>query len=488
MSVKLSTSLKQNQSLRMTKKLQQAIKLLTLNHLDMTNAIDKEMIENPILEEISVDDNKNEMDYKVESLEEQHYENIGNEQEILAEKKEDIIDWERYIDSYNATISLPSTSVKMNEEHSHIDYENIISKKISLREHLENQLRVEEIDEIELSLGLNIIHNIDDDGRFVLGLDKIIEIVDIDIDFDKAKHILDMIQNLDPIGCGAKNLEDCLLIQSRAREESSCLLEKLIRDHLVDLKNKDYRRIEKMLGVKKQQVIEMEKRLSNYYPRPGRLISSDETQYIIPDIYIIEVAGEFVVQVNNEGMPKLRISKTYQDILKKKDSPENKEAKNYISEKLKNAIWLIRSIDRRQRTIEKVAAAILRRQQNFFRKGVNNLIPMILKDIANEIGLHESTVSRVTSNKYMDTPIGIFELKFFFSSGIGNNISGENIVPEVLKTRILNLIENENPKSPLSDQKIANILCQNNVEIARRTIAKYRELLGIVSSSKRKTS
>ncbi len=481
MAVKLSQSLKLQQGLMMTPQLQQAIKLLTLTHMEMTDMIASEMVENPMLEEIQPGDK---VDYSTESLETQNKETSSDDfkEDVMISKQDDSIDWQQYVDSYNSTsygqnMATPDFSEAPN-------YENMVSKSMTLAEHLEWQLRMEDLTEEEWEVALELIHNVNDDGYLSLPFDEVIE--DCKLDREACLDILEVVQRLDPVGCGSENLVECLLAQARIAEERSPLLEKIIRNHLTHLKNRDYKKIVAETGVSEEQIKETAQLLHNFHPKPGRLVSPAETHYVTPDVYIVEVGGEFVVQVNDDGVPRLRISKMYQDMLNQMETNQNKEAKEFVNEKLKSALWLIKSIQNRQRTIEKVAKSIVKKQQNFFKKGPKHLKPMILKDVANEIGMHESTVSRVTSGKYMHTPIGMFELKYFFSSGIGGKNGGVDVVGEVLKIKIKELVAAENPKKPLSDQKIADLLSREDVKVARRTVAKYRESLGILSSSKRK--
>lgn len=481
MAVKLSQSLKLQQGLMMTPQLQQAIKLLTLTHMEMTDMIASEMVENPMLEEIQPGDK---VDYSTESLETQNKETSSDDfkEDVMISKQDDSIDWQQYVDSYNSTsygqnMATPDFSEAPN-------YENMVSKSMTLAEHLEWQLRMEDLTEEEWEVALELIHNVNDDGYLSLPFDEVIE--DCKLDREACLDILEVVQRLDPVGCGSENLVECLLAQARIAEERSPLLEKIIRNHLTHLKNRDYKKIVAETGVSEEQIKETAQLLHNFHPKPGRLVSPPETHYVTPDVYIVEVGGEFVVQVNDDGVPRLRISKMYQDMLNQMETNQNKEAKEFVNEKLKSALWLIKSIQNRQRTIEKVAKSIVKKQQNFFKKGPKHLKPMILKDVANEIGMHESTVSRVTSGKYMHTPIGMFELKYFFSSGIGGKNGGVDVVGEVLKIKIKELVAAENPKKPLSDQKIADLLSREDVKVARRTVAKYRESLGILSSSKRK--
>lgn len=340
---------------------------------------------------------------------------------------------------------------------------------------------MEELTDEESKLAELIIHNINDDGYLDAPFEELTS--QSSLNEEEANDILRRIQTLDPIGCGARNLVECLLIQARVAEERSPLLEKIICDHLDDLKKQDYKTISEVTGASEELVKDTAMTLQNFHPKPGRLVVSQDTHYVVPDIYVRQMGGEFVVQVNDDGVPRLKISKLYRDMIKSKGDAK---AKEFVQDKLRSALWLIKSIQTRQNTIFNVAKSIVAQQQEFFKKGPRFLKPMVLKDVANEIGVHESTVSRVTTNKYMHTPIGLFELKYFFNSGIGGKNGGAEISNEVLKYKIKELVANENPKKPLSDQKIADLLSRDDVTVARRTVAKYREILGIASSSKRK--
>jgi RNA polymerase sigma-54 factor len=474
---KMSLSLKQSQNLMMTPQLQQAIKLLTLTHLEMTNMIASEMVENPMLEEIGGE-------MSLDEVSKEHSKEVGSDDfsgpEIVEGGKESF-DWEKYVETYNNNSSTPSTKESFSKDDAP-NYENMVSKSTTLAEHLEWQLRMEELSDIELKLALDIIHNINDDGYLEENFDEII--ANHKLEREEAYNILNLIHHLDPIGCGAVNLEECLLIQARAFEYPVPLVEKIIKHHLKDLKSKDSNKIAKDLGISIDAVKNAELIISNFHPKPGRLISPEEIQYVVPDIYIKEIGGEFVVVLNDEGVPRLKVSKLYQSLLK--SAASSGETQEYVQEKLKSAAWLIKSIENRQKTIEKVAHAIVKYQPEFFKKGAAFLKPMILKDIAAEIGVHESTVSRVTTNKFVHTPLGTFELKYFFNAGIGGKNGGVDIAGESLKLKIKQLIDHEDPKRPISDQKISDILSKSDIVVARRTVTKYREMMDILPSSKRK--
>jgi RNA polymerase sigma-54 factor len=486
MAIKMSQGLKQQQGLAMTPQLQQAIKLLTLTHLEMTNVIAEELVENPMLEETDNEQDHNsesEGDTPAELEAREATSEDFSENPLMREKDE--FDWESYADSFNSNSSAPTPNMASNSDPDEMpSYENIISKGMTLAEHLEWQLKMEDISADDWKLAQMIIGNINDDGYLEINFDELIE--QSGFKREAAYELLEVIQRLDPVGCGSTNLKECLLAQARIAEERSPLLEKIIRDHLEDLQAKSFEKISKALAVSVDQVKKTALLLQNFHPKPGRLVAPQETHYILPDIFVVNIGGEFVVQVNDEGVPHLRVSKLYQEMIKKGAGKKNDTASEFVKEKLRAAEWLIKSILNRQRTIEKVAKTIVAKQQEFFKKGPKYLRPMILKDVANDIGMHESTVSRVTTNKFMHTPIGTFELKYFFNSAIGGKDGGVDIASEVLKLKIKALFAGENPNKPFSDQKVVELLAQEGLTVARRTVTKYREMLGIDSSSKRK--
>lgn len=480
MAIKISQGLKQSQNLAMTPQLQQAIKLLTLTHLEMTNVIAEEMVENPMLEEAGVDvdvDSPPDVDGEVREATSEDF----SEAPLMKDK--DDFDWDSYADSFNSNSST-SPNMASGDSDEMPSYENIVSKGMTLAEHLEWQLKMETLTDDQWKLAHLIIGNINDDGYLDVNFEELI--AESGIEREDAFDTLEIIQRLDPVGCGASNLQECLLAQARIAEERSPLLEKLIRDHLEDLQSKNFDKISKALSVSIDQVKQTSLLLQNFHPKPGRLVATPDTHYILPDIYVVEAGGEFVVQVNDEGIPRLKISKLYQEMIKKGAGHKTDEASEFVKDKLRAAEWLIKSIQNRQKTIEKVSKAIVAKQQEFFKKGPKYLKPMVLKDVANEIGMHESTVSRVTTNKYMHTPLGTFELKYFFNTGIGGKDGGVDIASEVLKLKIKAIFDGENPAKPLSDQKVVEILARENLTVARRTVTKYREMLGVAPSSKRK--
>lgn len=479
MAPKMSLSLKQTQSLMMTPQLQQAIKLLTLTHLEMTSVIAKEMVENPMLEEVGGESSRQEVEARQKDTAEKKADDFSGPD--IIDNSKDNFDWDKYVENYNSTSSTPYTKEVRSKDDTP-NYENMVSRGSNLQEHLEWQLRMENLTDEEWKFANSVIHNLNEEGYLDENLEELL--AKSQLHREDALELLKMIQFLDPVGCATQDLRECLLVQAQALEEAVPLVEILIKNHLDDLIKKDYKKIEKDTGIESDKIKDAELVLHTFNPKPGRLISPEDTQYVVPDIYIEEIGGELVVKLNDEGVPRLRVSKLYQNLIN--TATKDDEAAEYVQDKLRSALWLIKSIENRQKTIEKVAHAIVKYQPEFFKKGAIALKPMILKDIANEIGVHESTVSRVTTNKFVHTPLGTFELKFFFNAGIGGKNGGIDIASESLKLKIKELIDNEDKKKPLSDQKIADLLSRSDIKVARRTVAKYREGMNILPSSKRK--
>jgi RNA polymerase sigma-54 factor len=370
-------------------------------------------------------------------------------------------------------------------------FENVLTKTTSLEAHLSWQLSMVSLTDEERKFGELVIGNLSDDGYLNAELADLAK--EAGLDPEDAEEVLKIIQNFDPLGVASRNLQECLLLQAKLMNPRQPLVEQLIQNHLPDLERKNYSAIAKVVGQSTEKVIQATRLILELEPKPGRSFQSSDTQYISPDIYVYKVAEEFVIVLNEDGMPKLRISPYYKNILSAPqsggsgdDKSKNKITKEYVQEKLRAAVFLIRSIHNRQKTIYKVTEAIVKRQRDFFEKGIQQLKPMILKDVANDIGMHESTISRVTTNKFVHTPVGIFELKYFFNSSISAADGGDALASEAVKEKIRQMISKEDPKNPLSDQKIVEILKEDNIDIARRTVAKYRDMLGILSSGKRK--
>jgi RNA polymerase sigma-54 factor len=483
MAIKLSQSMKQTQGMMITPQLQQAIKMLTLTHLEMTNVIAKEMTENPMLEELDPNEGASANDPEMDSIENQAKEAKAENFDEKPIFEKDDFDWAKYVEHFNSNSAQSSPSMVSKDPDERMDYENMVSTETSLGDHLFEQIGVENYPEYIFKVADVVINNLSPDGYLEVSKEEIIEL--LDVKEEEYFEALDIILRLDPIGCGSSSLEDCLLNQSKILGIHSNLLEEIILNHLDKVKNKQFDKIAQSLNKEEDYIRSTIGILKELNPRPGRMVVSEETQYVIPDIFIDKLGKEFVVRVNDDGIPRLKINQLYQKMLSNSNLGD-KEAQNYFQEKMKSAFWLLKSIQNRQKTIFRVAKCIVSRQQEFFHKGPMFLKPMILKDVADEIGMHESTVSRVTNNKYMHTPIGVFELKYFFNAGIGGKAGGVDISNEALKIKLKRIIESENPFKPFSDQKLSTLLSQDDIKVARRTVAKYREMLGIESSSKRK--
>jgi RNA polymerase sigma-54 factor len=334
-----------------------------------------------------------------------------------------------------------------------------------------------------------ILGNLDDDGYLKLpdvDGDPLIRLTnEADVPMHVAERTLRRIQTLEPRGCGARDLQECLLIQLQGmKEKGAALLGLIVKRHMKYLESKNLPAIAKDLKVPMEEVVEAVKLLPKLDPKPGRNFSGDDAQYITPDVFVYKMGEDYTVVLNDDGLSKLRISGTYRNALKT-GAVGPGQTKDFIQDKLRSAMWLIRSIHQRQRTIYKVTESIIKFQRDFLDKGIAHLKPLILRDVAEDIGMHESTVSRVTTSKYVHTPQGIFELKYFFNSSIAR-VSGEDTASEAVKHHIKQLVSQEDPRNPYSDQKIVELLRAQGTEIARRTVAKYREVLGILPSSKRK--
>jgi RNA polymerase sigma-54 factor len=342
-------------------------------------------------------------------------------------------------------------------------------------------LRMTVTDPRQFAIGEEIIGNLNEDGYLMVLTEELTE--RLKADRAEIEAVLFRVQRFDPPGVAARDLQECLLIQAEFLEEDD-EVDMIIERHMHELENKNYAAIAKALDLPLDRVVDMCKVIHNMEPRPGRSYAVGEPQFIVPDIYVIKVGNDFMVLLNEDGIPRLRLSKNYQSQVSQGQVVG--ETKSYLKEKLKGAMWLMRSIYQRQRTIYRVTECILRRQKEFFEQGSQKLRPMVLRDVADELGLHESTISRVTTNKFVHTPHGIFELKYFFNSGISRSDGEADLASESVKEKLRELIAAENPKSPLSDQTLSDMLSESKITIARRTIAKYRESMGILPSSKRK--
>jgi len=462
---------KLSQRLVLTPTLQQAIKLLQLSKLELENLIRQEMAENPLLEEIP-------QDPIGEEQEREEGKESEGEQEVRLSNGLNEVDWEVYFQDYEDFPKYPRGSLETRELPS---FENTLTKSISLEEHLLWQLNLSFIPEKQRRIATYIIGNIDPDGYLKTDIEEIANAAKATK--EEVEEALKLVQSFDPVGVGARDLRECLLVQLAALGLSGTKTEEIVKDHLELLKGKNHGKIARSLGLSKRELeahLEIIRRLD---PKPGRKYSSFEPHYIVPDIFVVKSGDDYVVFLNEEGLPRLRISPFYRRLLKvKQDVPT--QVITYVRDKLRSAVSLLRSFEQRQRSILKVAQAIVKFQREFLDKGPEYLRPMVLADVAEEVGMHESTVSRIVSNKYIHTPQGVFELRYFFQRGLRSDEG--SISQSVVKMRIRRMIAEEDPRRPLSDAAIAQSLNKEGITIARRTIAKYREEMGILPSNQRK--
>jgi RNA polymerase sigma-54 factor len=486
MAIDLRQGLRLNQQLLMTPQLQQAIRLLQLSRLELEQFVSAELAENPCLEEGQLESSEESMQVEKEreSTEEQIISQSMQDATNLvdatkAEKAE--VDWESFAQQYQDN-PIPSSAARSNDEEQP-NYENMVSRASTLNEHIMKQIGELDFSPIELEIATIVVGNLDDKGYLTLSGEEICALSE-DFDTDTVEGVVDTIQRLDPVGVASRDLKECLLAQLRALNLRNGVVEKIVENHLTELETKNFVAISKAMKLSLDVVIQNVQIIAELEPVPARQFGGDQTQYVVPDVYVFKLSGEWVVSLNEEGLPQLRVSDIYQKMVKKSPTATGEE-KSYISEKVKSAQWLIKSIQQRQRTIFRVTESIVKRQLEFFDKGVEHLRPMILKDIAEDIGMHESTISRVTNNKYVHTPRGIFELKYFFNSSVARS-DGLDVASESVKRMIAEIIKVEDTKRPLSDQTIVEMLEEKGIQLARRTVAKYREQLNILPSSKRK--
>jgi RNA polymerase sigma-54 factor len=480
MAIEMRQQMKLSQQLVMTPQLQQAIKLLQLSRIELQDLVSQELEENPVLDEsLELEEIKETDTLEITEQEAAPQEDPEVFTEVKAgEETLQDMDWATYLDSYNYS----SGEQYYDDEDDRPSYENMLTKKTTLFDHLLWQLKLSRVTEQEILVGSEIIGNIDEEGYLRSTLADIAQICSVDEPF--VESVLKKVQEFDPIGVGARNLQECLLLQVKQLGMEGSVVEALLRDHLKDLELRKYKLIAKSLGIDFNEVLAGAKLVASLDPKPGRQFSQEDVHYISPDIFVYKVGEDFVVVLNDEGMPNIRINPLYTGEGRAGGS-DTQKTEEYINEKMRSALWLIKSIHQRQRTIYRVSKSIVKFQRNFFERGIAYLKPLVLRDIAEDIGMHESTISRVTTNKYMQTPQGLLELKFFFNSGI-STVEGDDMASESVKNIIKEIVVGEDPRKPLSDQRIAEILSTQNITIARRTITKYREMLKIGSSSERK--
>lgn len=490
MAYELKQDLRLSQKLMLTPQLQLAIKLLQLSRHELVEAVREELESNPILEETA---RKNEEDLSADSTDDR------TSQEV---------DWQEYVenyDDYNSSSSNFSGAASYGDDDF---FERAPEPDKDLRTHLLWQVTYSNLSDEERKLAEFIVGNIADDGylRMLDKGDKTDRSADISADIDEenfkeavvediarlagvtveeAATMLYIVQELDPPGVGARTTSECLLLQAQRLPEKNTTVEAIVSGYLKELARKDYNAIASALSVEVEEVAEAASIITEELkPVPGSGFGSEEARVVIPDAYVEKVDGRYVVTLNDDGLPKLRISSHYKKMIKRKDTL-GAEDKGYVQERFKSALWFIKSIHQRQGTLKKVVESIVKFQEEFLEKGLKYMAPLVLRDVAEDIDMHESTVSRVTTSKYLHTPRGIFELKYFFSGALAKT-DGGGVTPEYIKEVIKGYIDGEDDKRPLSDQVIVGKLKEEGIVLARRTAAKYREELGFLSSSGRK--
>jgi len=469
---KLQTKLAQK--LILTPSLQQAIKLLPMSTLELADLLNQEVVENPLLEEVPTEELQAVETPAAEKAEEKPKDNKDTW---------DDADYEYFFGDYLDDGYRPRTPTEVKELP---PIENTLSTAASLSDHLLWQLSMQTNEPTLRAIGEAIIGNLDDDGYLVATVDELSSMGSWSTaDVEQA---LKMVQGFDPIGVAARDLQESLLLQLRHMElagaQAEPIAERIVSEYMRLLQNHQIPELAKKLGISIDELKRHIELIQHLDPKPGSRYNPSQSQYVIPDVYVVKVEEQYVALLNEEGLPQLRISPVYRRLLDK-GGENTDETRAYVKDKFRSALWLIKSVDQRQKTIQKVANSIINFQREFLDHGIEYLRPLVLRDVANDIGMHESTVSRVVNNKYMHTPQGVFELKYFFHSGISSSY-GDSVSSVTIKQRIRKIIENEDPRKPLSDSKIVSILQKEGLMLARRTIAKYREELKIPTSNQRK--
>ncbi|GMG86599.1 RNA polymerase factor sigma-54 [Biformimicrobium ophioploci] len=492
--MKQSLQLKLGTHLTMTPQLQQAIRLLQLSTLDLQQEIQQALDSNPMLE--------SEADSGIAEQEEPSPRELSTQEPASPDQNSDSrkdVEDQSTADDWNQDIpnelpvdtqwddvysSSPSSSAPSAPADDSLGFEHFNSAPESLQQHLAWQLNLTALSDADKAIGTAIIDAIAPSGLLCMPLAEIIEGMD-DVEEDEAHAVLTTIQQFDPAGVGACDLAECLMLQLRQLPAGTPWLQEartIIGRHMALLGNRDFRTLMRRMRLKEPELGEVLKLIQTLNPRPGDAIEQEEAQYVVPDVIVSRHEDRWVVELNPETTPRLRINNEYASLIRRAD---NSSDNNYLRDNLQEARWFLKSLQSRNETLLKVASSIIEKQREFFEHGPESMKPMVLADVAEAIGMHESTISRVTTQKYMMTPQGIFELKYFFSSHVGTD-TGEDASSTAIRAMIRKLIEAETPRKPLSDNKITQMLDGKGIKVARRTVAKYRESMNIPSSSERK--
>jgi len=481
MAMEARLSLRQSQRVVMTPLLQQAIQLLQLSTLELQEVVQKELLENPLLEEMPVDGaetpDAGEATPSAEATPAPTVEPITVDPPPTAERQTDDLPF----DPISVLFDEPEErSLVAQEEREDLPFENMVRSVSSLADHLEEQLRFVTEDPAARRIGAEIIGNLDEDGYLRAELEEIAQRCAATPE-EVERVLTEMIQKFDPIGVGARTISECLLLQLRSNPPVDPVSVEIVERHFEDLSRRRYADIARALKLSADRIMESVEEIMALEPKPGRRFGGNDSRYIVPDVFVYKLGSDYTVVLNEEGIPRLRVNSLYRSLLRSSGD----EARQYVEQKLRSALWLIKSVDQRQRTLRKVTQSIVKFQREFLDKGLPYLRPLSLRDVGEDISMHESTISRVTTNKYVETPQGLFELKFFFHSGIASG-DGEMVSSVSVKKMIQDLLGNEDATKPLSDQEVAGILKGRGLTIARRTVAKYREELGILPSHQRR--
>ena len=467
MALETKLALKTTQRLVMTAMLQQAIKLLPLSRLELIQKVHLELLENPFLEDGATQE-ESEVDVADEEF--------SQETEEESSKEFDV-DWEAFIQDSGNDESPP-----LNNEKDSPSLEATLRNETSLTEHLLWQLSLASRIELDKQIGMYLVGNIDDDGYLQCQIEEVAAA--FGVEHERVEEVLRVVQSFDPTGVGARNLQECLLIQLDHLGMSDSLAGIIVQKYLAQIDERYFRKIAKDLQVSLEEVIAAVKLIRELDPKPGSRYNSHRVEYIVPDVVVVKMGDDYQVILNDDGMPRLRINALYQNVLRRDDGMHS-DTREYLEDKFRSAVWLMKSIEQRRQTLLKVAKSLCKFQREFLDRGLPYLKPLVLKDVAEDIGMHESTVSRVTTNKYMHTPQGVFELKFFFHSGLDSS-GGEAMSSVSVKDIIKKAVMAEDTHNPLTDQQLVALLEDKGIKIARRTIAKYRQELRIPPASRRK--
>ncbi|GAB6035616.1 RNA polymerase factor sigma-54 [Fundidesulfovibrio butyratiphilus] len=476
MALELRQQLKLSQQLVMTPQLQQAIKLLQLSRLELVETVQQELLENPLLEESLIEDEHPEPTI----AEELKAPESNREEAEMQRELQKTAEWDDYIGDFAST-SRQATTREYEAPEDGVSFEARLSGRTSLEGHLSWQISLSALNEQERHIAETIVGNLNSTGYLQASAEELAQ--DTGASPEEVERVLKVVQHFDPVGVASRTPRECLRVQLDFLGYEDPILLSLVDEHLEDLEKKRYKALAKKFKITFEDIREYLDIIVSLDPMPGASFSSADPVYVSPDAYVYKYGEDFVIVLNEDGLPKLQLSPYYMEDVSRCGQGKDKD---YLQDKMRSAMWLMKSLYQRQRTLFKVLESIVKFQREFFEHGVSKLRPLILKDVAEDIGMHESTVSRITTSKYVATPHGIYELKFFFNSALGLD-DGTSVGSESVKALIKQLIGAEDPKKPISDEQIADILKEKlQVNIARRTVAKYRMAMGIESSSKRK--